>query len=154
MNKFTHPLQDALDMGDNPLDFESDYAQVPAQHVTAQQPTEPPKDVKDEDDLLVEQRMDEIYDAAMQAYEAQTGYMEVIEPRYAARNAEVAANFLNLALQTTLGRAKVKNERKRANQAFVPFAQPGGRTTNNLIVANREDILKMIAIDGEHKEVK
>ena len=84
------------------------------------------------------------------AFNTQTAYLEVIEPRYAARNAEVAANYLNIALNAANSRAKVKRERKRAG-AFVPFSG-GNKTTNNLIVADRNELLKMIQVDDKPVE--
>lgn len=126
-----------------------DMAEVPA---NPQQLDGPPVDHKDEDDIEVEKKIDEVYDAAMDAFKAQQGYLEVIEPRYAARNAEVASAYLNIALGAANSRAKVKTDRKRANQAYVPYAN-GGKTTNNILVADRNEILKMINIDGVAKRI-
>lgn len=150
MKPIKHPLDDVFNVDANEVDIEKEYAMA---NVAANAvPTEAPVDVKDEDDVLVEKRIDEVYDAAMTAFNNQTAYTEIIEPRYAARNAEVAANYLNIALAAANSRAKVKVDRKRANQSFVPYA-PGGKTTNNIIVANREEILKMITIDDQKKEM-
>jgi len=150
MKPIKHPLDDVFNVDSNEVDIEKDYAMT---NVTTQAiPVDAPVDTKDQDDVLVEQRIDEVYDAAMTAFTNQTAYTEIIEPRYAARNAEVAANYLNIALAAANSRAKVKVDRKRANQAFVPYA-PGGKTTNNIIVANREEILKMITIDDQKKEM-
>jgi len=148
----THPLEDVFGMESGSFDIEQEYGmtEVPQNAVAL---TEPPVDHKDEDDVLVEKRLDDVYDIALQTFQQQTAYTEIIEPRYAARNAEVAANYLNIALAAANSRAKVKSDRKRANQAFIPYAQ-GGKTTNNLVVANREDILKMINLDGRTKEIK
>lgn len=150
MAPIKHPLDDVFNIDNSEMDIEKEYAManVPVQAV----PAEAPQDVKDEDDILVEKRIDEVYDAAITAFNNQTAYTEIIEPRYAARNAEVAANYLNIALAAANSRAKVKVDRKRANQSFVPY-NPGGKTTNNIIVANREEILKMITIDNEKKEM-
>lgn len=146
-----NPLEDVFNMRES-IDIEAEYGmtEVPAQ---AEQPEGPPVDHKDADDTLIEERIDEVYDAAMDAYKAQQGYLEVIEPRYAARNAEVAANFLNIALSAANSRAKVKTDRKRANQSFVPYAN-GGKTTNNILIADRNEILKMITVDDTPKELK
>ena len=121
---------------------------------TEQASDSPPQDAKDEDDKLVEQRIDEVYSSAIAAFQTQVGYTEIIEPRYAARNAEVAANYLSIALAAANSRAKVKVDRKRSNQSFVPYANQGGKTTNNILIANREEILKMITIDDKPKELK
>lgn len=113
---------------------------------------EPPKDVKDEDDIENDKRFDDVYTAAMETFQNQMAYTEIIEPRYAARNAEVAANFLNLALAAANSKAKVKNDRKRVN-TFIPGANGTQKVTNNTIVATREEILRMISVDAETKEV-
>ena len=148
-----HPLDNVFNIeSGSDFDIEKEYGmtEIPKnQPVVAQ----PQPDFKDEDDVLVEKRIDEVYDAAMEAFNKQTEYTEIIEPRYAARNAEVAANFLNIALQAANSRARVKIDRKRANQAFVPYTNTNGKTTNNIIVASREEILKMITVDDQKKEV-
>ncbi len=155
----THPLDKVFNINVSATDedFESKYGelgpQVPAPVEPGSQP-EPVKDVKDADDELVEKNIDEIYAAAMEAFNKQTEYTEIIEPRYAARNAEVAANYLTIALNASMARARTKVDRKRANQqaGFVPYAQ-GGKTTNNFLIANREEILKMIPVDDTTKKV-
>jgi hypothetical protein len=151
MKPMQHPLESVFGMEEGTIDIEQEYAvaeQAPQGQLEAA-----PVDHKDEDDILIEKRLDDVYEVALQTFQQQTAYTEIIEPRYAARNAEVAANYLNIALAAANSRAKVKSDRKRANQAFVPFAN-GGKTTNNLVIADRNDILKMINIDGITKEVK
>lgn len=143
-----NPLENVFNLEEQELDIESNYAMA---EIEAQVSEQPRQDIKDEDDILVEKRIDEVYDAAMGAFQNQSAYMEIIEPRYAARNAEVAANYLNIALAAANSRAKVKVDRKRANQAFVPYQN--GKTTNNILIANREEILKMITVDNEKKEL-
>jgi len=144
-----------------PTDFEEKYDELLPGEIAPVHPSanpvakaEAPKDVKDEDDELVEERLDQVYDAAMDAFETQNGFTEIIDPKYAARNAEVSANFLNIALNAAATRAKVKVDRKRTNSmaGFVPYAQ--GKSTTNVVIASREEILKMVTIDGEAKEVK
>ena len=79
----------------------------------------------------------------MEAYQNQTAFVEILEPRYAARNAEVAANYLNTALNAVSLKAKVKNEKRKVGQAgFIPYAN---QTTNNVVVADRNQLLRMMA---------
>lgn len=111
----------------------------------------PPPEEKDAEDVEIDKKIDDIYDAALHAFNEQTAYTEVIEPRYAARNAEVAANYLNIALNAVSQRARVKGDRKKT-AAFVPFG--GGKSQNNVVVASREEIMRMIAVDAEVKEFK
>lgn len=151
--KLKNPLNDVFNIDDEiNEDLEEAYAMTQAPVQAEVQG--PPVDHKDDDDKLIEGRIDAVYDAAMLAYESQQGMVEIIEPRYAARTAEVAANYLNIALQAANSRAKVKNDRKRANGSFVPYANGGGRTTNNILVADRSEIMRMINLDGQPKEIK
>jgi len=147
--QFTHPLETLLnlDPSDNSLDIETEYAVATAAPVPAPAPTE-----KDDEYVEVDKKIDTVYDAALAAFKNQTEYTEIIEPRYAARNAEVAANYLNIALNAAATRARVKTDRRRAS-GFAPFNN-GGKTTNNFIVADRNEILRMVQVDDEKKELK
>jgi hypothetical protein len=146
---YLHPLEEILGIeSGSTLDIESEYAVAPAPAQALPAVVE-----KDEEDVEVDKKIDTVYDAALAAFKNQTEYTEIIEPRYAARNAEVAANYLNIALNAAATRARVKTERKRAN-TFVPFNNGGGKTTNNLIVADRNEILRMIQVDDRKEETK
>lgn len=105
---------------------------------------------KDAEDMAVDAKIDAVYDAALETFNNQMAYTEIIEPRYAARNAEVAASYLNIALSAANSRARIKNDRKR-QAAFIPGM--GGKVTNNTIVATREEILRMISIDADIKQI-
>jgi hypothetical protein len=142
--KMKHPLADVFDLApvaqDESLDLspeavDESYDMVPQGQV------QPPAIVDDEEDKEIGKKIDEIYDVAMAAYNNQTAYVEILEPRYAARNAEVAANYLNTALNAVSLKAKVKNEKKKINAGFVPFKNNGG---TNIVVADRNQILQMM----------
>lgn len=105
---------------------------------------------KDAEDIEVDKKIDEVYEMAKETFQNQMAYTEIIEPRYAARNAEVAASYLNIALQAAATRARVKGDRKR-QAGFIPGM--GNKITNNTIVATRDEIMRMISVDGEHKEL-
>lgn len=141
----------------NPLndlfDIEPDNEVLPVEYGQIQNTQIPTKaeDVRDEDDIANDRKIDQIYDVALETFHNQTAMIEIIEPRYAARNAEVAATYLNIALQAATARARVKADRKRATQ-FIPGM--GGKVTNNTIVATREEIMKMISVDADTKELK
>jgi hypothetical protein len=141
----------------NPLDelFETEqpteiveYEQATEGELAALQAEAPAPEI-DEEDIEINKKIDAVYDAAIDTFQNQMAYTEIVEPRYAARNAEVAANYLNIALNAAATRAKVKSDRKKT-AAFVPYA---GKTQNNVVVASREDIMRMIAVDGEFKKV-
>lgn len=97
---------------------------------------------KDAEDIEIDGKIDQVYDAAIDAFQTQTAYMEVIEPRYAARNAEVAAGYLTIALNAATAKAKVKSDRKR-NQTFVPFSNQN-RSPDGTVIASRDQIMKLI----------
>lgn len=108
-----------------------------------------PKYEDDEEDKEISKKIDNIYDSAMEAYQNQTAYVEILEPRYAARNAEVAANYLNTALNAVSLKAKVKGEKRKTAGGFIPYAN--NNTTNNVVVADRNQLLQMILNDGKSK---
>lgn len=110
----------------------------------------PPEDTeKDLEDTEIDGKIDKVYDLALDAFNTQTQYQEIIEPRYAARNAEVAANYLSIALNAATSRAKVKGERKK-QMAFIPYGDKSGSGT---VIASREEIMRMISVDAETKNV-
>lgn len=104
---------------------------------------------KDDEDVVIDSKIDAVYTAAIETFQNQMAYTEIIEPRYAARNAEVAASYLNIALNAAATRARVKGDRKKAN-GFVPYAN---QNPNGTVVASREDIMRFIAVDAEIKKV-
>lgn len=151
MTPMKNPLDDLFDIDDSMTSgVEIDeYTQATEGEIQAMQATTPSPEV-DPEDVENDKRFDEVYDAALGTFQNQMAYTEIVEPRYAARNAEVAATYLNIALQAAATKARVKTDRKRATM-FIPNA--GGKTVNNTIVATREEILRMISVDAEHKEV-
>lgn len=147
--KMTNPLDELFDVDGSDRNEMVEYDQVTENELAsmAAPPVETPKDAED---TAIDEKIDAVYDAAFETFQNQMAYTEIIEPRYAARNAEVAASYLNIALQAAAARARVKGDRKRAGQ-FIPGM--GNKVTNNTIVATREEIMKMIAVDADHKEV-
>ncbi len=154
----THPLDEVfgIDSSKELRDPEQGYSMIEGGGqgfgpLAAAEATPPAPDVKDADDIIVEERLDEVYTVAMETFNNQSSMIEAIEPRYAARTAEVAAQYLKIALDAASTRARVKVDRKRTNQ-FVPFSGQGKGTTN-VIVASRDDILRAITVDGTAKEI-
>lgn len=143
-----NPLDDLFDIDPDDRDNElTEYQQASEGEIAAlAAPTEPAE--KDEDDIETDKRFDAVYDEAIGTFKNQMAYTEIIEPRYAARNAEVASTFLNLALQAATAKARVKTDRKRVGQ-FIPGM--GNKVTNNTIVATREEIMRMISVDADTK---
>ncbi len=147
--KMTNPLDELFEVDGSDRNEMVEYEQASDQEIAAlaAAPVDTPKDAED---IEVDRKIDAVYDAALETFQNQMAYTEIIEPRYAARNAEVAASYLNIALQAAATRARVKGDRKRAGQ-FIPGM--GGKVTNNTIVATREEIMRMISVDADTKEV-
>ena len=99
------------------------------------------------EDLKVQAQMDTIHAAAMGAFNQQAALSQQVDPKFSARNAEVAAQFLTIALGAVTNRAKAKNDRQK-----LRLAKEGGGTPNtvhnNLIVANRNDIMRELFKNG------
>lgn len=143
------PLDELFDTEQEQEQQIQTYEQITEGELAAME-EQPEPEAKDDEDIEIDGKIDAIYDAAIETFHAQTEYTQIIEPRYAARNAEVAASYLTIALNAAATRAKVKGERKR-QAAFVPFAN---KSQNNVVVASREEIMRMISVDADVKELK
>ena len=75
MNNLQNPLESVFNMGqdDSEIDDRYEMAELTVEG-TVQAPTEAPPDHKDADDVLVEKRIDEVYDMAMLTFQNQTAY--------------------------------------------------------------------------------
>lgn len=145
--KLTNPLDELFETAATGIESD-DYQQVTEKDMV---PTDVvPVAEKDEEDVEIDGKIDTVYTEAIDTFRQQMQYAEIVEPRYAARNAEVAANYLNIALSAAGMRAKVKSDRKKTN-AFVPYA---GKNPNGAVVASLDDIMKIISVDAETKVVK
>lgn len=94
-----------------------------------------------EEDRAVSQQLSTIYGYAIDAFEQQTQMVQEVDPKFAARNAEVAAQYLTIALNSVNTRATIRqNKLKLKSDGTNP-----NTVNNNLIVADRNEILKMLA---------
>lgn len=97
----------------------------------------------DNKDSEIEQQYENIYTAAMQEFETQAGAAELVEGKYKARNAEVAVQFLNAALSAVNGKSALKQHKDKLTVA-QRSASTAKTVNNNLVVANRNEILRML----------
>lgn len=136
-----HPLEDIFNIEPGStydiarIDDDNEMIAVPEQAVA-------PTYQDDAEDKDINEKIETIFEAAMDAYENQTALTEIVEPRYAARNAEVAAQYLNTALNATALKARTKNDKRRSSQ-FVPFNNTN-ISGSNVVVASRNEILEML----------
>jgi len=134
-----HPMEEVLDL-------EPGSTLIPAPPARSTEMVV--ADEYDNKDKEIEEQFQEVYDAAMDAYEQQAMDTEAVEPKYRARNQEVAVQYLNTALNAAREKAGLKqfkdkmlNDRKATGPKTV---------NNNLVVADRNEILKQIM--GTDKE--
>ena len=97
-----------------------------------------PTDLFDEKDREIEGQFQEVYDAAMTSFSDQAGLLLTSEPKYSARNMEVANSFLNTALEAARSRASLKISREKN------VAAGGPKTINNNLIMDRNELLKML----------
>ena len=77
-------------------------------------------------------KMQTVYVAALDTFKKQAELADMVDPKYAARNAEVAAQFLKIALDAAQAEDKASKE-------------AGPKTVNQtMIIADRNDLLKQM----------
>lgn len=108
------------------------------------------------EDLHIDGQLESVHMAAMDAYEKQTRMTEEVDPRFAARNAEVAAQYLTIALNATNSRVDAKFKRQKIRIAKADAGTGSTTVTNsNVIIADRNAILRTLldqAKNGNDKD--
>lgn len=131
------------------LTFENDTGDLVAGDIVptnaSPQDIMPYRETLDDEEKAIADQLHDIHQKAMDVFQMQTEMVEVVDPKYAARNAEVAAQYLNTALQATALRAKIKAEqnRQRLNNTVGAIVN-GGTVTQNIVVADRDEMLRAI----------
>jgi len=95
------------------------------------------------EDLHIDQQLETIHSSALVAFEKSARMAEEVDPKFAARNAEVAAQYLNIALSAVNSRVDAKFKRQKVRLAKETSGQPS-TVNNNVIVADRNELLKQI----------
>lgn len=94
----------------------------------------------DSKDTEIETQFQEVYDAAMGAFESQFQEADLVEGKYKARAGEVAVQFLNAALQAAQNKSIMKQHKDKLAEALARQRGPS-TVNNNLIVATQQDML-------------
>jgi len=95
------------------------------------------------EDLHIDGQLESVHTSAIIAFEKSSRMAEEVDPRFAARNAEVAAQYLNIALNAVNSRVDAKFKRQKIRAAKIAAGAP--TTVNNtVIVADRNALLKQI----------
>jgi hypothetical protein len=90
-------------------------------------------------DKEIEEQYQEIYDAAMSAFENQFQEADQVEGRYKARSGEVAVQFLQTALNAAQAKSTTKMHKDKLS---ATIHKAPGTVNNNLIVADRNELLR------------
>jgi len=133
-----HPLEEIFDV-------EAGTTLMPRTEKTTELVASEEYDNKDKE---IENQFQEVYDAALSAFEDQVAEAEVIEGKYKARNMEVGVQLLNTALAAAKEKSGLKQHK---DKTAIAKGKLGVKTTNNtLIIADRNDILRTMM--GNKKE--
>lgn len=104
----------------------------------------------DQKDCEIEQQFQQVYDAAMNAFDESSVGSGTMDPKYKARNEEVAVQYLNTALSAAKEKASLKNSKDKLNLDSKKASTPNSQ---NVVFADRNDILKTIFGNKEEKSV-
>lgn len=128
----SHPLEEAFDITPCTTEYEVVELIVPE----ASQPAE-----YDDKDMEIERKYEEVYASAMGQYSTLADETEKVEGKYKARVGEVSATMLTIALNAAREKAQLKMHKDKLKPATT-----GPQTVNNnLIVADRNEILRALA---------
>lgn len=108
-------------------------------------------DNKDEE---IEDQFQTVYIAAMDAFDAQEEQIEIVDPRYRARNEEIAVQYLNTALNAAKEKANLKQHKDKLILQNKAAGTPGTVHVDNLIVGDRNDILRQLEEREREREAK
>ena len=142
--EISHPLEDVFDIEENTTVVP--YKEVKTELV--------PHETFDGKDKEIEEQLQDIYDMSLEAFENQQEESDTMEPKFRARNAEVAVQFLKTALEAVQSKSNLKQHKDKVTK---PAA---GSTTNNLVLShealmdlleNPDAISTLDAIDGEYE---
>lgn len=112
----------------------------------------------DEKDKELEEQLQSLYDLALEAFENQQEDAVTIEPKFKARNAEVAVQYLKTALEAVHEKSMLKQHRDKVTVT----RETGGTVNNNVVLTDRNELLKLLrggkdekvnTLDGEFEEV-
>lgn len=95
------------------------------------------------EDLHIDGQLETIHASAVEAFEKQSRLSQEVDPKFSARNAEVAAQYLNIALNAVNSRVDAKNKRQKIRLAKHEILKPSA-VNNNVIVADRNSILESL----------
>lgn len=88
-------------------------------------------------------QINDVYTKAMEVYDDQAEMIQIIDPKFAARTAEVANQYLSTALTAIKLKTDILNQKRKMKNGKNQVVE-NNTTNNNLIVGDRNDILRSI----------
>jgi hypothetical protein len=104
--------------------------------------------IDDAEEEQIATQLSTVYSYALDAFEQQTANVQTIDPKYAARTAEVAAQYLNIALNAVNTRVSNRDRREKRKGGRIE-SQNADTINNNIIVADRNELLRMMDEQGD-----
>lgn len=104
--------------------------------------------IDDAEEEQIATQLSTVYSYALDAFEQQTANVQTIDPKYAARTAEVAAQYLNIALNAVNTRFSNRDRREKRKGGRIE-SQNADTINNNIIVADRNELLRMMDEQGD-----
>ena len=101
------------------------------------------------EDLHIDQQLESIHSHAIVAFEKSSRMADEVDPKFAARNAEVAAQYLNLALNAVSLRVEAKYKRQKVRLAANKESQNSGIPNNGVVLVDRNALLRQLLNTGE-----
>ena len=95
------------------------------------------------EDLHIDGQLEGVHTNAIIAFEKSSRMAEEVDPKFAARNAEVAAQYLTIALNAVNSRVDAKFKRQKIRQSKLTAGAPS-TINNTVIVADRNALLQQI----------
>jgi len=113
------------------------------------EPDEDASEIKDltkvvdtnDDNIDVDTALVDLYTRAIDAFEEQVNNASIVEPRFAARNMEVAKGLLDSAMEAIKLRQRKEEHADKIDIARNKKDGPRNQT-NNILVADRNDVLR------------
>ena len=105
------------------------------------------------EDLEIDSQLTLIHNHAISAFEKSARMAEEVDPKFAARNAEVAAQYLNIALNAVNSRVDTKFKRQKTRLAMGAGSSPQS-VHQNIIIADRNEILKQLLGKSDHVTIE
>jgi len=137
----SHPLEEMLNI-------EEGTTMVPSSKRSTDMVVKAEYDEKDDE---IDEQFQEVYDLALDAFEAQAQEAELVEGKYKARNGEIAAQYLN----TALAAAREKSDLKQGKDKLAIAAnklKPGDIGDGKKIIADFSEILRAVQEEKEKSE--